>query len=60
MSKNIDETVRFQSEKRQKWIRETRRERLQGIAEGALSPSGQLISRVVTRKKQMSGEPIVV
>ena len=35
MSKNLDETVRLQSEKRREWIREVRRERLQGIAEGA-------------------------
>ena len=35
MSKNLDETVRFQSEKRREWIREIRGERLQGIAEGA-------------------------
>ena len=32
--KNFDETVRLQSEKREKWIREIRGERLQGIAEG--------------------------
>ena len=37
MSKNLDETVRLQSEKRQKWIREIRGERLQGMAEGASS-----------------------
>ena len=37
MSKNLDETVRLQSEIRQEWIREIRRERLQGIAEGASS-----------------------
>ena len=37
MSKNIDETVRLQSEKRQEWIREIRGERLQGVAEGASS-----------------------
>ena len=30
MSKNLDETVRLQSEKRQEWVREIR-ERLQGI-----------------------------
>ena len=36
-SKNLDETVRLQSEKRQEWIREIRGERLQGIAEGASS-----------------------
>ena len=33
LSKNFDETVRLQSEKRQEWIRE----RLLGIAEGATS-----------------------
>ena len=37
MSKNLDETVRLQSEIRQAWIREIREERLQGIAEGASS-----------------------
>ena len=37
VSKNFDETVRLQSEKRQEWIREIRGERLQGIAEGASS-----------------------
>ena len=37
MSKNFDETVRLQSEKREEWIREIRGERLQGIAEGASS-----------------------
>ena len=37
MSKNLDETVRVQSEKRLEWIREIRGERLQGIAEGASS-----------------------
>ena len=37
MLKNFDETVRLQSEKRQEWIRETRGERLQGIAEGTSS-----------------------
>ena len=39
MSKNFDETVRLQSEKRHEWIREIREERLQGIAEGASSAS---------------------
>ena len=33
MSKNFDETVRLQSEIRQKWIREIRGERLKGITE---------------------------
>ena len=37
MSKNLDETVCLQSEKRQEWIRETRGERQQGVAEGARS-----------------------
>ena len=37
MSKYFDETIRLQSEKRQKWIREIRGERLQKIAEGASS-----------------------
>ena len=37
MPKNFDETIRLQSEKRQEWIREIKRERLQGIAEGASS-----------------------
>ena len=34
MSKNFDETVRLQSQKRQEWIREIGGKRLQGIAEG--------------------------
>ena len=37
MSKNLDETVRLQSEIRREWIREIREERLQRIAEGASS-----------------------
>ena len=37
MSKNLDETVCLQSKKREEWIREIRRERLQGIAEGTSS-----------------------
>ena len=37
MSKNFDETVRLQLEKREEWIREIRGERLQGIAEGTSS-----------------------
>ena len=35
--KNLDETVGHQSEKRQKWIREIRGERLQEITEGTSS-----------------------
>ena len=37
MSKNLEETIRLQSEKRQEWIREKRGEKLQGIADGAAS-----------------------
>ena len=37
MTKNLDETVHLQSEKREQWIREIREERPQGIAEGANS-----------------------
>ena len=37
MSKNLDETVRLQSEKREEWIREIRGKRLQGITEGTSS-----------------------
>ena len=37
MSKNFDETVRLQSEKREEWIREIGEERLQWIVEGASS-----------------------
>ena len=39
VSKNFDEMVRLQSEKRQEWIPEVRKERLQGIAEGTSSAS---------------------
>ena len=35
MSKNFDETVHLQSEKKQEWIREVKGKRLQGITEGA-------------------------
>ena len=37
MSKNFDETVRLQSEKRREWIREIREKRPKGIAEGTSS-----------------------
>ena len=39
MSKNFDETVRLQPEKREEWLREIRGERLQGVAESASSAS---------------------
>ena len=48
MSKNLDETVRLQSEKREEWIREIRGERLQGIAEGASSASRLASSTAVS------------
>ena len=35
MSKNFNETVCLQSEKREKWIRKIRGERLQGVTEDA-------------------------
>ena len=37
MLKNLDETVRLQSEKREEWIQKIGGERLQGIAEGTSS-----------------------
>ena len=37
MSKNLEETVRLQSEKREEWIREIRGVRLQGIAMSSLT-----------------------
>ena len=37
VSKNLEETVRLQSEKREEWIQEIMGERLQGIAGGASS-----------------------
>ena len=37
LSKNLDETVRLQSEKREKWVREIRGERLQEITEDSIS-----------------------
>ena len=37
VSKNFDETVRLQSEKRQEWIQEKRGDTLQGIAERTCS-----------------------
>ena len=40
MSKSFDETVRFQSEKREGWIREMGGERVQEIAEGASGAPG--------------------
>ena len=47
VSKNLDETVRLQSEKREEWMREIRGEILQEIAEGTISVS-RLASSSVT------------
>ena len=47
MLKNFDETVRLQSEKREECIRETRKERLQGITEGT-SIAPRLVSSSAT------------
>ena len=35
MSKNFDQAIRLQFEKREEWIREIKGKRLQGIVEGA-------------------------
>ena len=58
MSKNLDETVRIQSEKRvdTRDKRETTRD-CRGRKER--SQSGQLISRVVPREKRVSGDPFL-
>ena len=58
MSKNFDETVRLQSEKREEWIREIRGERLQGIAKGASSEPIWLAHQPrFPRLKRVSGDP---
>ena len=49
MSKNLDETLRFESEKRQEWIREVSGERLQKIEESR-SRAPLLVSSVVLRE----------
>ena len=60
MSKNFDETVHLQSEKRQRV--DTRDEKIETtrdyIGHEYRSPSGQLISRVVPWKKRVSGDPL--
>ena len=48
MSKNLDETVRLQSEKRQDWILLIREEGLQGITEGSSSTLRLASSSVVS------------
>ena len=60
MSKNFDETVRLQCEKREEWIREIRGERLQGIAEGASSaPRWPAHQPRRYREKRVSGDPLL-
>ena len=48
VSKNLDETVRLQSKKREDWIREIRGKRVQGIAEGASNAPGLASSSAVS------------
>ena len=55
MSKNLDETVRLQSENGEEWIREKKKGLLR---EQVALPSGQLISRFVGREKRVSRDPL--
>ena len=55
MSKNLDETVRLQSENREEWIREIKKGLLR---EQVALPSGQLISLFVGREKRVSRDPL--
>ena len=58
VSKNLGDTVRLQSEKREEWIREIRRERLQEIAESASSaPRLTSSSASVPQRKQLASTP---
>ena len=60
MSKNLDETVRLQYEKRQEWIREITAEKLQEIAEGSSSVSRLASSSAASfpREKRVFGEAL--
>ena len=60
VSKNLDVTVRFQSEKKKEWIREVRGERLQGIAEGMSSASRLAISSAVSFPGGISVRGLIV
>ena len=52
MSKNLDETVRLQSEKRQERIREIRERDFKGLQRAqVVPPFGQLINRVVPQRR---------
>ena len=57
MTKNLDETLRLQSEKREEWIREIRGERLQGIAEARSSAPrlANLSAASLPRRNQCPG-----
>ena len=61
MSKNFDETVRLQSVKRREWdTRDMKRGTTKDCGERKQrSPSGQLISRVVSPGEKSAREPIV-
>ena len=59
VSKNFDETVRFQSEKRQEWIRKIRGKRLQRIVEDTSNtPVWPAHQPSRFRKKRVSGDPL--
>ena len=53
--KNLGDTVRLQSQERQEWIRDKRRETTRDCGERKQrSPSGQLIGLVVPKEKRVS------
>ena len=60
VSKNFDETVRLQSEKRKEWIRDIGEERSQGIEEGTSSAPCLASSSAASfpGKKRVSGDPL--
>ena len=60
MSKNLNEIIRLQSEKRQRWIREITGERLQKFTEGTSSALGLASSSVALfpQGKRVFGDPL--
>ena len=54
MSKNLDETVRLQSEKSDEWIREIKGKRQQRIAEDTSSPPRLASSSAASFPEEMS------
>ena len=59
VSKNLDETVRLQSEKREEWIGEIRGERLQGLQRAQVSlPPWPAHQPRRFREKRVSGDPL--